>query len=214
MAAGHNDRVAVLRSHIVHDSKKSIPVMLSVTAVLLQDLTGEDYSSDVPEVFEHLETDFSERERQMLAGDFEREVAEFIRKRYSFSNIQVSHRPRYVDDGEIDVWATKQDGNKHIVWIVECKLRWPPYPKTIQPTYVSQLKKYERLVCKAEGLYAQENNWVLDVSAILATNGQDRSEITTEMAKENHVEIWDFAIPARRLTARIDLTKCDMKRIY
>lgn len=214
VAAHRTERVAILRSLASNDSIQLVPPILPIVTILLQDLTGEDYSTDVPEIFENLELQLSERERQKLAQDFEYGVAEYIKTRLMFQNVRVSFKPRYVGDGEIDVWATKQEGNKHVVRIAECKLRWPRYPKPIRPEYVSQLKKYEGLVRNAEREYAEQNNWVLDFSAILATNGQDRSEKTVELARQHSIEIWDFAIPAQRLTARVDLTKCEMKRIH
>lgn len=214
VAANRAERVAILRSLVPDDSIQLAPPILPIVTVLLQDLTGEDYSADVPEIFENLEIQLSERERQKLAQDFEYGVAEYIKTKFMFQNVRVAFKPRYVGDGEIDVWATKQEGNKHIVRIAECKLRLPRYPKPIRPEYVSQLKKYESLVRSAEREYAEQNNWVLDFSAILATNGQDRSENTVELARQHSIEIWDFAIPAQRLTARVDLTKCEMKRIH
>lgn len=214
VAANRSERVAMLGSFVPNDSMQSVPPILPIVTILLQDLTGEDYSADVPDIFENLEIRLSERERQKLAQDFEYGVAEFIKTKFMFQNVRVSFRPRYVGDGEIDVWATKQDGNKHVVRIAECKLRWPRYPKPIRPEYVSQLKKYGDLVRNAENEYAEQNNWVLDFSAILATNGQDRSEKTVELARQHSIEIWDFALPAQRLTSRVDLTKCEMKRIH
>ena len=214
VAANRAERVAMLRSLVQKDSMQLIPSTLPIVTILLQDLSGEDFTADLPEVFENLETQLSERERQKLSQDFEDRVAEYIRTKFMFQNVHVSFRPRYVGDGEIDVWATKQDGNKHVVWIVECKLRWPPYPKILQPNYVSQLKKYGELVREAESQYAEQNNWVLVFSAILATNGQDRSDVVTELARQNRIEIWDFVLSARKLTARVDLTKCEMKRIH
>ncbi len=214
VAANHADRVATLRSLVPDESTTPMPSTLPIVTILLQDLTGEDYSAEVPEIFENLESDLSERERKRLTQEFESKVAEFVSKRHMFSNPQVSFRPRYVGNGEIDVFATKPHGNKHVVWIVECKLRFPPYPKPIEPDHIAQLKKYEKLVRSVEHSYAEQNNRVLEFSAILATNGQDRSETALELARQSHIEIWDFMIPALRFTARVDLTSCDMKRIH
>lgn len=214
VAANRTERLELLRSLAPKDPIQLVPSILPIATILLQDLTGEDYSTDVPEIFDDLEIQLSEREKQKLAQDFEDGVAEYIKTKFMFQNARVSFKPQYVGDGEIDVLAIKQDGNKHVVRIAECKLRWPSYPKSIRPEYISQLKKYEDLVRSAEGDYAKLNNWVLDISAILATNGQDRSEKTVELARQHGIEIWDFGISAQRFTSRVDLTKCEMRRIH
>jgi hypothetical protein len=214
IASSYSERVVLLRSLISESSTQKVNPALSFTIVLLQDLTSEDFSIELPEIFDNLESSFSEREKQMLTAEFERQVAALITKRHGFSTVEVSFRPRYLNGGEVDVYANKNDGNKHVVWIVECKLRFPRYPKPLLPKHIDQLTNYKKLVHEYENNHAHEHNRLLEFSAILATNGGDRSQEVVSLAKRSEIEIWDFNIPANKLTARIDLTMCDMKRLH
>lgn len=198
------------------DAALRITPALTSTVFLLQDLTGEDYSSEFPEIWDELEASFSERERQMLTAEFERLVAHYIQKEHDFppGNIECPFKPPFLQPYEVDVYAEKDEGNRRVIWVVECKLRFPRYPKNVKLEFMEQLQKHVDRVREVKSFRAHEDGKSLQLSAILATNGNGGNEHARSLAKQYNAEIWNFQVPATKLTGRISLTDYKRDRFY
>jgi hypothetical protein len=185
---------------------------LYATLLLLQDMLQEDYTFDITELSELLAQRISENERELISQAFERAICEFV-KDFGFPDVRNPYKPKYIQPGEIDVYATRERSNVRETWIIECKFRSPPYPQALKQEYFDQLLRYVTQVSERESRIASEEGKTLSLVAVLATNGGDRGQHAQDLAQANGIEIWDFDLPLQRFTGRQKLSSSQRTRI-
>lgn len=179
---------------------------LSTCIVLLQDLTGENYLALLPDD-EQFANSFTQGERDWLGWGFEQKVCDYIRESIVPNEISSPYTPPYLGKGEIDVYAVKQrTHNSQEIWVVECKFRFPRYPRQLKPDYLEQLRNYRTKVEEHIRPHAEQQGKTTRLKAVLVTNNTEFQESDIEFAKSHKLSLWNVRLHASHFTARSKIT--------
>jgi len=158
--------------------------------LLIRDLIDEDYTHLLsPEG--DFESHFTQQYVDLYSWAFERKVEDYIRSTFGFQDTRHSYDPPYLRPNEIDIYAEKSDGKRREVWIVECKFRFPPYPKPIKGQFLEQLAKKRAAVVEYRRPRAENEGESLGVVSVLVTNGGNRcSPDLARLADQHKIQMF------------------------
>lgn len=188
--------------------RQSIAAMSLTRAILLfliRDLVDEDFTHFLSD--NEVENYFSERDKELFSWIFERKVGDYLKTHFELPDIRHSYNPPYLRPNEIDLYAEKSAGSRRTVWIIECKFRFPPYPKQIKEEFLHQLKKNTQLVIDDQRPKAESEGESLAPTSILVTNGgASCSQEIQVLAKKLKIQMYYVDINPAKAFSRSKIT--------
>lgn len=178
---------------------------------LLQDLIGLDYNQLIPKEVD-LEQQFTESEKEWYSWGFEQKVRAYYEEQLGFK-VKTSFRPPFLNNREIDIYAEVEKGDRTIIETVECKFRFPPYPKSAQVDYLNQLYTTWEEVNREMHNTLERQGRSVKVTPTLITNGGEYPTEFVEQARQRKIRIYHVDLPLNKHTARSKLNKQQVQLI-
>jgi len=198
------------RRRFVAKNVKSLTPVKAAFVQLLQDLTGDDYS-DLLSVDADIGQYFTEEERAWFSWGFEEKIARYYRDELGYDDVRSQYKPPYLGR-EIDVYAERKQGKRWDIDVVECKFRFPPYPKALSISELEQVHQTSKGVKQRRQQDLGDYGEQAKVNSVLITNAGGYAEEVLREAKSRRVKVYHVNMPANKFTARSRLTNNHIER--
>jgi hypothetical protein len=133
--------------------------------------------------------------KNLLAGMFERVVADFVRNNYGYDDVRQALKPPFLS-GEVDLYARFDRGKVLRVIVGSCKLRLEKPPLSVRADEVQNLLTRLAEAMKAEKEYSDSRGKSFtSVTGMLFTNADSAQEDALILAKQHSVSIAHIKLP-------------------
>lgn len=201
-----NLRIFLLQKIELMSSTKALVLLL------IRDLTDQDYTHLLASG--EYESHFSAEDHELYSWMFEKKVEEYIRSQYSFQDVRHSYDPPYLRPNEIDVYAEKHDGVKRIIWVVECKFRFPPYPKSLKKQFLERLINKHTKVCEHRRPRAESEGESVEIVPVLVTNGDIECHPELyKIAEKHRIQMFYVDLTPNKVFARTKITRSERIKV-
>jgi hypothetical protein len=133
--------------------------------------------------------------KSLLAGMFERVVADFVRNNYGYDDVRQALKPPFLN-GEVDLYARFDRGKVLRVIVGSCKLRIEQPPLSVRVDEVQILLSRLAEAMKVEKEYSEfRGKSFTSVTGMLFTNADSAQEDALALAKHHDISIAHIRLP-------------------